>query len=92
MKKYEFDDIRTQVNRLDEKYGCILTDSKYFSDPEFEFHNAANDMQLYLNSVIRALNGVRLDTDIRGVIHMSKLGWIDHRSYDMDTSIIDVDS
>ena len=44
MKKYEFDDIRTQVNRLDEKYGCILTDSKYFSDPEFEFHNAANDM------------------------------------------------
>lgn len=87
MKKYEFDDIRTQVNRLDEKYGCILTDSKYFSDPEFEFHNAANDMQLYLNSVIRALNGVRLDTDIRGVIHMSKLGWIDHRPYDMDTSI-----
>lgn len=85
MTNQDFNEILSQVQMVDDSYSLILTDVKYFSNPEFEFQNAIQDMIAYLNSMIRAINGVDEELDVRGIIHMSKLKWKQKQAYDVDS-------
>lgn len=85
MTTKDFMDLKKRLIELDREYGPKVQDVKYFKYPDVEFSAAVVDTQKYFRELVRALNCVDKDVDMSGIVHLSKLGWMNNMPMDIDS-------